>query len=70
MLIAAGMPPDSLFEVDAARATWRESIQAATLVVTDARLAPEVPAGTPRRVFHVVADSSIDELRRLCRPAL
>jgi DNA-binding transcriptional regulator YhcF (GntR family) len=70
MLIAAGMPPDSLFEVDAARATWRESIQAATLVVTDARIAPEVPAWIPRRVFHVVAESSIDELRHLCRPPL
>jgi DNA-binding transcriptional regulator YhcF (GntR family) len=70
LLIAAGMPPDSLFEVDAARATWRESIQAATLVVTDARVAPEVPAGIPRRIFHVVAESSIDELRQLCRSAL
>jgi len=70
MLIAAGMPPDSLFEVDAARAGWRESIQAATLVVTDAKVAPEVPVGIPRRVFHVVAESSVDELRRLCRPAL
>ena len=70
MLIAAGVPPDSLFEVDAALATWRESIQAATLVVTDAKVAPEVPAGVPRRVFHVVAESSIKELRHLCRPAL
>jgi DNA-binding transcriptional regulator YhcF (GntR family) len=70
MLIAAGVPPDSLFEVDAARATWRESIQAATLVVTDAKVAPEVPAGIPRRVFHVVAESSIKELRQSCRPPL
>jgi DNA-binding transcriptional regulator YhcF (GntR family) len=70
MLIAAGMPPDSIFEVDAARADWRESIQAVTLVVTDARMAPEVPAGIARRVFHVVADFSVDELRRLCRTAL
>ena len=70
MLIAAGMPPDSLFEVDAARASWRESIRAATLVVTDAKIAPEVPAGIPRRVFHVVAESSIEQVRRLCRFAL
>ena len=70
MLIAAGMPPDSIFEVDGARANWREIIQAVTLVVTDARMAPEVPAGIPRRVFHVVAEFSVDELRRLCRTAL
>jgi DNA-binding transcriptional regulator YhcF (GntR family) len=70
VLIAAGMPPDSLFEVDAGRASWRESIQAATLVVTDAKMAAEVPAGIPRRVFYVVAESSIEELRHLCRPAL
>jgi hypothetical protein len=70
MLIAAGMPPDSIFEVDAARASWRESIQAATLVITDPRLAPEVPPGISRRVFHVVAESSIEELRCLCQPAL
>lgn len=70
MLIAAGMAPDSLFEVDAARADWHDSIKAATLVVTDAKIAPEVPAGIPRRVFHVVAESSIEQLRRLCRFAL
>ena len=70
MLIAAGMPPDSLFEVDATRADWRESVRAATLVVSDAKIAPEVPAGIPRRVFHVVAEASIDELRGLCRSAL
>jgi DNA-binding transcriptional regulator YhcF (GntR family) len=70
MLIAAGMPPDSLFEVNATRATWRESIQAATLVVTDAKVAPEVPAGIPLRVFYMVGESCIDELRHLCRSAL
>ena len=67
MLIAAGIPPDSIFEVDAARAAWRESLQAATLVISDARVAPDVPARIPRRIFHVVAESSIDELRRMYR---
>ncbi len=47
MLIAAGIPPDSLFEVDAARASWRERIQVATLVVTDAGWRPNCRRGLP-----------------------
>ena len=66
LLIAVGVDPESLSEVDAAATGWRERLGAGAFVVTDAITVHKLPAGSIARVFRVVADSSIDELKQLC----
>lgn len=66
MLIAVGLAPDALTEIDAARQGWRERVGNGSFVVTDIVAARELPPRCIARVFRVVADSSIEELRQLC----
>ncbi len=66
MLIAVGIDPECLHEVDAASAGWQDRLSLTALVVTDVLAARQVPAGRPVRVFRVVADSSIAELKQFC----
>ena len=66
MLIAVGLPPDGLHEIDATEDGWRDRISRGALVITDAVSARELPAHCAARVFRVVADTSIAELRQLC----
>jgi DNA-binding transcriptional regulator YhcF (GntR family) len=66
MLIAVGLDPDALSEIDAASAGWRDRLSHQTLAVTDIVTAREVPAGCQTRVFRVIADSSIAELKQFC----
>jgi DNA-binding transcriptional regulator YhcF (GntR family) len=66
MLIAVGIDPECLHEVDAAIAGWQDRLSLTALVVTDVLAAREVPAGCPARVFRIVADSSIVELKQFC----
>ena len=66
MLIAVGLDPDALSEIDAASAGWRDRLGHQTLAVTDIVTAREVPTGCQTRVFRVIADSSIAELKQFC----
>ena len=66
LLIAVGLPPDSLYEVDAARPGWQDRISRGSLVVTDVVTACDLPAGCEVREYRVIADSSISELKQLC----
>jgi DNA-binding transcriptional regulator YhcF (GntR family) len=66
MLIAVGLDPDCLCEVDAASAGWQERLRLSTLVITDIVTVRELPAGCPARVFRVIADASIEELKQFC----
>jgi DNA-binding transcriptional regulator YhcF (GntR family) len=70
MLIAAGVDPLSLCEIDAAEESWKDRIGANAFVVTDVVAARELPAGCLANVYRVIADSSIEELKQLCRGAL
>jgi DNA-binding transcriptional regulator YhcF (GntR family) len=65
MLIAVGLKPDALFEVDTALADWRERAHAASMSITDAVACRQIPADRPARVFRIIADLSMDELRQL-----
>jgi hypothetical protein len=67
MLIAVGLDPDALSEIDATRAGWQGRVAPNALVVADAIAARELPAGCQSRVFRVIADSSIAELKQFCR---
>ena len=66
MLIAVGLHPDALSEIDAATDGWQNRLGHATLVVADIVTARELPAGLQARVFRVIADSSIAELKQFC----
>jgi DNA-binding transcriptional regulator YhcF (GntR family) len=70
MLIAVGLDPDALSEIDAASAGWRGRLGHQTLAVTDIVTAREVPTGCQTRVFRVIADSSIAELKQFCGVSL
>jgi hypothetical protein len=66
MLIAVGLDPECLCEVDAAGTRWQDRLTLSALVITDAVCARELPAGCQARVFRVIADSSISELKQFC----
>jgi GntR family transcriptional regulator len=65
ILIAAGVDPDAISLCDRSAPGWRKGLRSCALVITDALTARELPAGCRARVFRIIADSSIDELRRL-----
>jgi len=65
VLLAAGLDADALDFRDAREAGWRRGLRASDLVITEALTARELPAGCRARVYRVVADSSLEELRGL-----
>ncbi len=66
MLLAVGLEPDGLQEVGANQEGWRDRLGSRTVVVTDILTARELPAGCIAKVFRIIADSSLEELRQLC----
>ena len=63
VLIAAGLHPDSLSFRDARQPGWKKGLRSATLVITDSLTARKLPAANDVRVFRLISDSSITELR-------
>jgi GntR family transcriptional regulator len=63
VLIAAGLHPDTLSFRDARERGWKKGLRSATLVITDSLTARKLPAVSDVRVFRVISDSSIKELR-------
>ena len=66
MLIAVGLDPDSLSEIDASSDGWHQRLSSSALVVADVLAARELPVGCRARVFRVVAESSLAELKQFC----
>ena len=64
MLNAAGFHPDSLVLRDAREANWQRGLKQTAAVVCDSITAKELPAGCRAIPFSLLAESSIDELRR------
>ena len=64
MLSAAGFHPDSLVFRDARKPAWHRGLQQTAAVVCDSVTATELPAGCRAIPFSLLAESSIDELRR------
>jgi GntR family transcriptional regulator len=63
MLVSFGVEPSALSLRDARTRGWQRSLRASAFVITDALTAQQLPAGTSTRVFHLIADDSLAELR-------
>jgi GntR family transcriptional regulator len=64
VLVAAGLDPAALNFRDARAEGWQRGLASSALVITDALTAAELPPNSPpARVFRLVADSSLEELR-------
>jgi GntR family transcriptional regulator len=63
ILIAAGLDPAALSFRDAREPDWQKGLRASTFVITDALTAGQLPRGCQPRIYRVIADSSIAELR-------
>jgi GntR family transcriptional regulator len=66
MLIAVGLAPDALCEIDASNQEWQQRISRGAFVVADVVAARELPAGCQAKIFRVLADSSLADLKQLC----
>jgi GntR family transcriptional regulator len=74
VLAAVSIDPDSLNFRDTTEKGWERGLRASSFVITDAATAARMPPGVRVRVFRVIADSSLAELRNyvekfLTRPA-
>jgi hypothetical protein len=63
VLAAVNIDPDSLSFRNTAEKGWERGLRASSFVITDAATATQVPPGTRVRVFRIIADSSLAELR-------
>jgi len=64
ILAAAGLDPDALAFRDARETGWRRGLNTCQFVITDIVTARRLPAKCTRRVFRVLSDASITELRQ------
>jgi GntR family transcriptional regulator len=64
ILAAAGLDPDALAFRDARETGWRRGLNACQFVITDVVTARRLPAKCTARVFRVVSDASIADLRQ------
>jgi GntR family transcriptional regulator len=64
ILAAAGLDPDALEFRDARETGWRRGLNACQFVITDIVTARRLPARCTARVFRVLSDASIADLRQ------
>ncbi len=74
VLAAVNVDPDSLSFRSTSEKGWEKGLRASSFVITDAATAARMPPGIRVRVFQIIADLSIAELRNyvdkfLTRPA-
>jgi DNA-binding transcriptional regulator YhcF (GntR family) len=70
VLVAAGLDPSALNFRDARTAGWQRGLTSSAFVITDALTARRLPENCTPRVFYMIADSSLDELRRFIKDFL
>jgi GntR family transcriptional regulator len=63
MLVAAGLDMDALSFRDARERNWEKGLRSAAFVITDSLMAPRIPAGCEVKLFRVLAESSLKDLR-------
>ncbi|HJR08776.1 MAG TPA: GntR family transcriptional regulator [Pyrinomonadaceae bacterium] len=70
VLVAAGIDPAALNFRDARERGWQRGLTSSAFVITDALTARQLPPNCTPRVFHMIADSSLDELRSFVKDFL
>ncbi|MDQ1611524.1 MAG: GntR family transcriptional regulator [Pyrinomonadaceae bacterium] len=70
VLVAAGVDPTALHFRDARAADWQRGLTSSAFVITDALTARELPPNSTPRLFRMIADASLDELRRVVKDFL
>ncbi|HZS46830.1 MAG TPA: GntR family transcriptional regulator [Blastocatellia bacterium] len=63
ILVAAGVDRDCINIRDARNAGWKRGLSSSTIVITDSLTAANLPKDCPTRVFKLISDKSIEELR-------
>ena len=63
LLVAAGLDADALSFRDAGERGWEKGLRSAAFVITDSLMAPRIPAGCEIKVFRVIAERSLHEVR-------
>lgn len=63
-LLAARVAPDALVLRSANEPDWRNGLQNVSLIICDSATAKEFPNDNRVRVFQMIADSSLDKLRK------
>jgi hypothetical protein len=48
---------------DASKPRWQAGLKSSSLIITDSLTARELPSSSAMRVFRIIADESLDELR-------
>jgi GntR family transcriptional regulator len=65
MLVAAGMPPESLLVRDATQAGWKRGLKETAGVVCDSVTLAELPAGVFPMRFTLLSAATLDQLRAM-----
>jgi DNA-binding transcriptional regulator YhcF (GntR family) len=63
ILVAAGLDPDALTFRDGRERNWEKGLKSAAVVITDSVMASKMPAGCPTKVFRLISDASLKEIK-------
>jgi GntR family transcriptional regulator len=63
MLVAAGLDADALTVRDAKQRGWEKGLRSAAFVITDSVMAHKIPSACVVKIFRIIADSSLKEMR-------
>lgn len=63
VLSAVNLDPDSLSFHETREDGWQQGLRASSFVITDAATAEKIPPGIRVRIFNIIADDSLAELR-------
>lgn len=63
LLVAAGLDADALSFRDARERNWEKGLRSAAFVITDSLMAPRIPAGCAVKIYRVLSEASLKEIR-------